>query len=104
MKIAVIIIGLFFMALSLFQLKRKTRMDDMIIQNYERKHTILDREKLLKVEHTSKALFGGWVALTGGLEMGILDDKTATIWILVGVLCWQVLDHNFKKPFMQRKQ
>jgi hypothetical protein len=97
------IVGLIFMAISVYQLNRKSKMDDLIIQNYERKYTVLDRVKLLRIEHTSKAIFGAIVALVGILETLFLPVNNAAIVIVVSVILWQFADIYFKKPYLKKK-
>ncbi len=103
MNITLLIIGLLFMGLSVYQLNRKTKMDTMIIQNYERKYKVTDPVKFLKIEHTSKALFGAFVALMGLLEIYFLDVNTAAIIIVAGILIWQFADVYFKRDFLIKK-
>lgn len=103
MSYSLMIVGLIFMAISVYQLNRKTKMDDMIIQNFERKYTILNREKLLRIEHTSKAVFGAIVAVIGMLETLVLPDDLAAIVVIVSVLIWQFADIYIKKPYLKKK-
>jgi len=103
MSYSLMIIGIVFMAISVYQLNKKTKMDDMIIQNIERKFVVLDREKFLRVEHTSKACFGAIVATIGMLEIWFIDLNTATIVVLVSVIAWQFSDAHFKKDYVKRK-
>lgn len=103
MQYSLVIIGLVFMALSVFQLNKPTKMDDAIIRNYERRYTITDRERLLQVEYTSKAIFGAIVALIGILQILFLDVNTGSLLTIACILLWQIGDSMLKRPFLIKK-
>lgn len=103
MSYSLMVVGLIFMAVSVYQLNKKTKMDDMIIQNYERKYKVLNRDKLLRIEHTSKACFGGMVAIVGILEILFLPVNYAGIIVVTGALIWQFSDVYLKKSYLVKK-
>lgn len=104
MNTAMVVIGLIFMGMSTYQLNKKTHMDAGVLQNYERRYTVLNPEKLLKVEYSTKALFGGFVAMMGMVEQMHNNIYVTAIAILIGAAVWQMLDRQLKKPFLGPKK